>query len=92
MNILKTITEGGQIWAHRVRMAKQVLKIASTVSLFLMLAFFCYRLTQIPALHYQASVYYLNAKFLNSNQDKVSVNGLFWSKLHRQSVSKRPYN
>ncbi|HVX00602.1 MAG TPA: type IV secretion system DNA-binding domain-containing protein, partial [Candidatus Babeliaceae bacterium] len=81
MGIFKTITEGGQIWAHRVRMAKQVLKIASFVSLVLGIAFFYYRLSQIPLLHYQAAQYYLSAKILNSPQELLSVDGDVWGKL-----------
>lgn len=87
MEILKTITEGGQIWAHRVRMAKQVLKIASSVSCILAFTFLGCRLVQIPSLNYQASLHYIHAKFLSSPQDILSINGKFWGQLTRQSTS-----
>jgi len=88
MEILKTITEGGQIWAHRVRMAKQVLKIASSVSCILALIFLVSRLVQIPLLNYQASLHYIHAKFLSSPQDILSIDGEFWGQITRQSTSK----
>lgn len=87
MEILKTITEGGQIWAHRVRMAKQVLKIASCVSLVISAVFFCYRLTKIPSFHYQAAFYYLNAKILSLPEDTVIVSGKFWGRMNRQHIT-----
>ncbi|NGX62336.1 MAG: hypothetical protein K940chlam9_01833, partial [Chlamydiae bacterium] len=33
MKLFQTLAEGGQTWAHRVRMLKQVLKIALSTSL-----------------------------------------------------------
>jgi type IV conjugative transfer system coupling protein TraD len=89
MEILKTITEGGQIWAHRVRMAKQVLKIASSVSLILALIFFSAKCSQIPAHHYQASIHYIHAKFLSSPSDNLTINGKLWGKITRQSTSQK---
>ena len=64
MEIFKTITEGGQIWVHRVRLAKQVLKIASSISLCFVALFFSVRLIQVPFFHYQATGYYLKASIL----------------------------
>jgi len=86
MRILKTITEGGQIWAHRVRMAKQVLKIASLTSLLLIGLFFLGSMLQIPSVHYQASAYYLKAQIL-SGEDSIKVNGPIWRKISHHSTS-----
>ena len=86
MRILKTITEGGQIWAHRVRMAKQVLKIASLTSLVLIGLFFLGSMLQIPSVHYQASAYYLKAQVL-SGEDSIEVSGPIWRKISHRSTS-----
>lgn len=87
MGLLKTMTEGGQIWAHRVRLAKQVLKIASTLSLFFALVLFVYQLSQIPKLHYQATSYYLQSTFFNSSPNSIKVDAVFWGQLTKQSTS-----
>lgn len=84
MGIFKTITEGGQIWAHRVRMAKQVLKIVSTIYFVIGISFFGYKLTLIPSIHYQASLHYLNAKFFKNHADSMTLNRQFWSQISRQ--------
>ncbi len=88
MELLKTITEGGQIWAHRVRLAKQVLKIASCISLCVVVLIFSYKLTQIPTLYYQATGYYLKASLLQLSHEPIKVNGAFWGKLTKQSTSR----
>lgn len=91
MGLLKTITEGGQLWAHRVRMAKQVLKIATYVYLVISALFFYYRLTTIPAVYgpcYQASLHYINAKFLSNPSDTISVNSKFWGQITGRTASK----
>ena len=89
MGIFKTITEGGQIWAHRVRMAKQVFKITSAIYLVIGLLFFTYKLTLIPALHYQASLHYVSAKYLSSPSDTIIVSNEFWAKISHQDSSKK---
>lgn len=88
MELLKTITEGGQIWAHRVRLAKQVFKIASYISLCVVVLIFCYKLTQIPTLYYQATGYYLKASVLQLSHEPIKVNGPFWGQLTKQSTSR----
>lgn len=86
MRILKTITEGGQIWAHRVRMAKQVLKIASLTSLVLIGLFFLGSMLQISSLHYKASAYYLKAQIF-AFEDSITVNGRVWGEITRHPTS-----
>lgn len=89
MSIFKTITEGGQIWAHRLRMAKQVFKITSTIYMVTGAIFFCYKLTLIPTLHYQASLQYLNAKYLHNPSSTIIVDSQFWGEITHQSSSKK---
>ena len=78
MEVFKTITEGGQIWAHRIRMAKQVVKIAFFTSFMIGIVFFGFRMYQIPSLHYQALGYYVKAQLLTPLHETIEVNGKFW--------------
>ena len=86
MGILKTITEGGQIWAHRVRMIKQVLKIASYVSLVISALFFVFHIFKLPFNFYQASWHYLNAKFLTPQGELITIERKLWGFLTRQKI------
>lgn len=88
MGFFKTITEGGQIWAHRTRMAKQVLKIAIFTSVFIGVSFFCYRLAQIPKVYYQAFGYHLKAQILSPFHETILVNGRFWGEITKLRTSK----
>lgn len=88
MGFFKTVTEGGQIWAHRTRMAKQVLKTAVFSSVFIGVSFFSYRLIQIPKIDYQASWYYFKAQLLSPLQETISVNGRFWGEITKLHSSK----
>ncbi len=87
MGLFKTIAEGGQIWAHRVRMVRQVVKIAVLASLGLGIAFFAYRMAQIPKVYYQSAWYYGKAQFLGSPEGEISVSDEFWSKIERHHYS-----
>ncbi|HNA62639.1 MAG TPA: type IV secretion system DNA-binding domain-containing protein [Rhabdochlamydiaceae bacterium] len=86
MRILKTITEGGQIWAHRVRMTKQVLKIASLTSLVLIGLFFLGSMLQIPFMLYKASAYYLKAQIF-AFDDSITINGQVWGEITHHPTS-----
>ncbi len=88
MGIFKTITEGGQIWAHRVRLAKQVFKTASFISLVFVIVCFGIRLTLIPPIYYKATAYYTKASLLKLSKDPIKVNGPVWGNLTHQSTSK----
>lgn len=84
MGLFKTIAEGGQIWAHRVRMVRQVARIAIFCSLMLGFGSFSYQMTQISKFYYQSVWYYLKSQFLNSPQDLMLVNSEFWGKIEKR--------
>ena len=46
MSFLKTATEGGQIWAHRMRMTRQVIRFALLASSLIFLAYFTYQMSR----------------------------------------------
>lgn len=94
MGLFKTVTEGGQILAHRLRMARQVLKIVCVISFLASLSFFCYRIIGIQKIHYQSFGYYLKARASTPFQETTQVDGKFWSKvsgfhLSKESTSQR---
>ena len=66
MGIFKTIDERGQIWAHRMRMLRQVIRIGAALSLSLATISFSYKMHQISVFYYQAGRYFWKAKELNS--------------------------
>lgn len=90
MGFFKTITEGGQIWAHRIRMARQVLKMGICVSLILGSGFFSYRLISISQFHYQALFYYWQAKHLSAPEMVITVDAKFWEKLTQTTGLETP--
>ncbi len=87
MGIFKTIAEGGQIWAHRVRMVRQVVRIAMLSSLAIGISFFGYRMVQIPKIYYESAWYYGKAQFLGGSEAKVPVNTEFWGKIENRHYS-----
>lgn len=46
MSLTKNFTQGGQVTLHNLRMIRQVLSVTLTTSLFISLAFFCFRAWQ----------------------------------------------
>jgi type IV conjugative transfer system coupling protein TraD len=87
MGFFKTIAEGGQIWAHRVRMLRQVIRIAVFASLTIGIVFFADRMAQIPTVYYQAAWYYGKAQLLGSVDDEILVSSKFWSKIEKYNHS-----
>ncbi len=86
--MLKKITEGGQIWAHRISMTKQVLKIAIFSSLVISLGFFVTKTISVPKIYYQALYYNIIASISEPLDGSVSVNAQFWKKVSSQDSSK----
>lgn len=87
MGIFKTIAEGGQIWAHRMRMLRQVIRIGAALSLSLATLSLGYKMLQIPTFYYQAAWYFGKAKALSPLEEKISVNPAFWAKIEKRRTS-----
>ena len=89
MSLLKTATEGGQIWTHRIRMTKQVVRIAFLVSAIATLAYFAYQMSRVPAFYYKSVLYYTKALYVGGLEEKVSVDGVFWGEIENKQFPKR---
>ncbi len=86
MDILKTVIEGGQIWTHRIRMAKQVLRIAFLLSLLIGSISFLFFSSRIPLIYYQAFFYSTEAQF-TPKDGKILVSRKFWDQISHQRTS-----
>lgn len=86
--MIHTVTEGGQIWTHRVRMFKQVLKIGGMVSCLIWILLFSYQMSQVSNVFYQASWYHVKANYyVSASIDNMSVDSQIWEKIAHE---KRP--
>lgn len=88
MGLFKTVAEGGQIWAHRVRMLRQVLKTISLISFTTAGLVFTGLIIQIPKVYYQSVWYYGKSKVLKS-QKTTWVDSSFWAFTSHQRHSKK---
>jgi type IV conjugative transfer system coupling protein TraD len=78
-SLLGTLTEGGQTWAHRIRMFRQVLKIAFVVSFVVGFSWFTYKLSDVNQDYFSAAWYYQKAWISDLfYQDSISINDKFW--------------
>ena len=89
MKILHTLIEGGQTWAHRVRMIRQVFKVALSFSMLATIAYLIYSSTQLDPLLYQSGYYRLKAEIASYlSLDKVVVSPKFWEKVSHEKIQK----
>lgn len=84
MHLLHAIAEGGQTWAHRVRMVRQVVKIALMMALTLSIAVVAYESSKLDPIYYQSFWYQQKAQVVGTLSDKVSVRNDFWYRVARQ--------
>lgn len=86
MSILNEIAAGGQTWAHRVRMLRQVLKIIIALSFSVSLLIFVYRLAQHTPKQCYYALWYRGEALLYRFFDKsIEVDPHVW-----QAISKQP--
>ena len=85
------LTEGGQIWSHRFKMIRQVIKIAINWSLLVCLLYLVYTVLSLPSSLYLGAWYHLKASFLNLYKvKKVEVNRNFWYEVSHANFAKNP--
>lgn len=89
MGLFKAIAEGGQIWAHRVRMLRQVIKIVSLISTICAIGIFILLLVQTPKVYYQSLWYYGKAQTFKKSQTHIAVDSEFWAKISKQKTHKK---
>ena len=61
MTFLDNVTRGGQTWAHRMRMLKQVIRIMILGSIGAGLLFFGLKMSKEPTENFQAAYYHMRA-------------------------------
>lgn len=88
MTFLDNVTRGGQTWAHRMRMFKQVVRLIIVGSLFSSLSYFSIKMLQEPKENFQAVYYQLKSK-LPLSGPKMKVDAYFWYKITNQRYSNR---
>ena len=79
MNIVHTVTEGGQIATHRFRMFKQVLKIAFSCAFVVGIITFALCMLRVPFFHYQGIWYYTKATVLKDFVKQIEVDSRYWA-------------
>lgn len=86
MGIVQTITEGGQLTTHSVRMFKQVSKIAVYLAMLLWISLFSYQMYDTPGIYVQSLWYHEKAAFLHAfGINTVVVEKGFWGKVSGQA-------
>lgn len=83
MTFLDNVTRGGQTWAHRMRMLKQVIRIMILGSIGAGLLFFGLKMSKQPKENFQAAYYHLRAT-LPLAPDKMKVDSKFWCVVSEQ--------
>lgn len=85
MSFVQNVSEGGQTWAHRIRMLRQVFKIATWTAISFGIAIFIISVISIPVFYYEATWYYFKALVLEGYTSDMGVNAHFWQKLAHES-------
>lgn len=83
-----TITEGGQITAHRLRMFRQVLKLTFCSAIAMGLIVIAMYSMSIPYSIYQGSWYYIKSYLLEDYTDELSVQKQYWERITQQRYNK----
>lgn len=84
MGLFKTVSAGGQTWAHGMRMTKQVIRISFLISLASGLIYLGFFLYQQPQENYKAFYYLAKSKICLD--EKVEVKTDSWNKIKRRPV------
>lgn len=87
MGFFQNITEGGQTWAHRIRMFRQVIKMTLGTSLLFALLIYAILMAQIAPIYYQGAWYYLKATAVSAIADRIEVDPVFWEKVAHERKS-----
>jgi len=83
MVLLDNVTRGGQTWAHRMRMLKQVIRLMILGSIGSGLLFFAFKMSREPKENFQAAYYHVKGT-LPFAGPKIEVDAKFWCAISRQ--------
>ena len=84
MSILHNISEGGQTWAHKVRMLRQVIRLAVFSSLSLSITVFLFWIWHLPNILHISFWYYIKASLLGEFFDHLTVDSSLWATISNQ--------
>lgn len=91
MGIFGTIAEGGQTWTHRMRMLKQVVKIAIGSAILIGVCVFSYRMANLDPIFFRGAWYYTKAKTAGKVLETIEVEKNFWARTaHEIHSGKNP--
>jgi|LakMenEpi03Aug12_release.lakeMendotaPanAssembly.Ray.scaffolds.fasta_scaffold03135_25 type IV conjugative transfer system coupling protein TraD len=77
MGLAKTLTEGGQIWAHRLRMLRQVVKLTIIFSLLLGFIFFLFKISILPKEYFESVLYFYKASIIELFEKEIEIDPQF---------------
>lgn len=87
--MIHTITEGGQLSTHSLRMLRQVFKVAFVITFLTWASLFCYAMYQLPPGVYQSAWYYAKATTSSAFLiQEIEVDSGFWWQLTGQKIRK----
>ena len=79
MNVFQTITEGGQLATHSVRMFKQVTKTSFFIVFLIWIFSFVYQMRDLNVFYLQNVWYYEQARFYQAvNMKTMNIDQQFW--------------
>jgi type IV conjugative transfer system coupling protein TraD len=89
MGLIHTITEGGQLSTHTLRMLKQVFKVACLIALLVWMILFLYCMSQLPHDLYENTWYHLQAQVSKIfSTTHVKIDSDHWMKLTGHGIDK----
>lgn len=92
MGVIQTITEGGQLATHSVRMFKQVTKIALILTFIFWIGLFAYYMRDTPSLYLEALTYYVKAEMGQAlGAEKVEIERVFWRQLTGERIQEKQW-
>lgn len=87
MGIIQTLTEGGQIWTHRFRMFRQIIKMSLGISMSIGLFVTLCLMLATPSIYYVGTWYFLKAYVMDGRSTHIEVNHEFWESAARERHS-----
>jgi type IV conjugative transfer system coupling protein TraD len=81
MKSIEDVIQGGQIWAHKVRMFRQVVKLAILCSFCVSLVFFLVKIFSLDNDILKSSWAYWKAIFISSFSETINIDSSLWKRL-----------
>lgn len=89
MGMMHTLTEGGQLSTHSLRMLRQVVKVGFLVASLVWISLFAYYMYQLPVEIYECTWYYMKGHYSGIvSSDRIEIDSQLWWKLTGQMLNK----